>query len=564
MLKGEWVVAQKYAIGLDFGTLSGRAVLVDVQNGEVVAQHAKDYPHGVMSQELPSGVKLPADWALQHPQDYLDALEEIVPEVMRQSGVSPEAVIGIGVDFTASTVLPVDSDGVPLCMKPEYASNPHAWVKLWKHHGAKDQARRLTEVAVARGETFLDNCGGKINAETSLPKFLEVLENAPEIYAQTDCFMEGGDWIVRMLTGENVRGMQTAGYKIFWDWKDGPPSPEYLKAVNPAFGQLRAEKLGGRLVLLGVAAGMLTEKMAKRLGLRAGIPVTAGHLDGHVAGPAVGIDGPGKMLLILGTSAGAMICSEKKVSVPGVFGVARDGLLPGYYCYEAGQTCVGDMFNWFVKTTVPAGYAKEAEEKEISVHQLLTEKASKLGIGESGLIALDWWNGNRSCLADTELTGMMLGMTLTTKPEEMYRALIESSVFGMRKIIDNFEEHGVEVREIHASGGIAKKNPMMMQMYADVTGRDIYIGSSDQSPALGSAIYSTVAAGSANGGYDTVAEAAAKMGHVEGRVYRPIAENAERYERLYQEFLVLHDYFGRGTNDVMKRLRHMKNNFLQY
>ena len=546
-----------YTIGLDFGTLSGRAVLVNVENGEIIAQHAMAYAHGVMDTALPDGTPLPPDWALQHPQDYLDALLTVIPEVMRQSGVSPDAVIGIGVDFTASTLIPVDRQGTPLCLLPEFSANPHAWVKLWKHHGAVAQAKRLTAVAAARDEAFLKDCGGTINAEMSLPKLLEVLEKAPEIYEYADSFMEGGDWIVRLLTGEHVRSMQTAGTKLFWSRQDGPPSSDYLRAVNPSFEHLTEEKLGGKLIGLGQAAGQLSETMAKQLGLAPGIAVTGGYLDGEVAAPAVGIDAPGKLLLVLGTSSGAMICSQKKVSIPGIFGMVEDGILPGYYCYEAGQSCVGDMFNWFVENSLPADYAREAREQGISPHQLLTQKAAKLNIGESGLIALDWWNGNRSCLSDTELPGMILGMTLATRPEEMYRALIESSVFGMRRIIDNFEEHGISISQIHATGGISRKNPMMMQIYADVTNREIFIGASDQCPALGSAIYGAVAAGATKGGYDSIAEAAAKMGRVEKKSYRPIPEHAALYDKLYHEFLTLHDYFGRGVNDVMKRLHHI-------
>jgi len=294
------------------------------------------------------------------------------------------------------------------------------------------------------------------------------------------------------------------------------------------------------------------------LGLKAGIAVTDGHLDGHVAALAVGIDGPEKLLMVLGTSAGAMICTEKRVELPGIFGVVKDGMIPGYYCYEAGQSCVGDMFNWFVKNCVPEAYEIEARERGVSVHQLLTEKAATLKIGESGLVALDWWNGNRTCLVDAELSGMMVGMTLSTKPEEMYRALLEASVFGMRRIIDHYEEYGIPVRKLYACGGISKKNPLMMQMYADVTGREVFVGESEQCPALGSAIFGMVAAGVEAGGYSSVAEAASALGRVEKHTYQPVPENVQKYEALYQEFLVLHDYFGRGANDVMKRLRRIK------
>lgn len=551
-------MAKKYAIGLDYGTLSGRAVLVDVENGDVVAQCTKVYPHGVMESELPDGTRLPADWALEHPQDFLDVLCECIPQIMNASGISPEEVIGLGVDFTASTVLPVDADGVPLCFQQRFSSEPHAWVKLWKHHGAAEQAKKMTEIARESEEDFLPEYGGVVNAEWGIPKLLETLEMAPEVYREADCFMEAGDWIVRVLTGENARSTSIAGYKELWRKQEGPLSSGYLKRLHPDFEYLAEEKLGGRRVRLGELAGRLTGDMAHRLGLCEGTAVAAAIVDGHVAVPALGIGGPDKAMMVIGTSSCVMTNSEKKERVPGIFGMVEDGMLPGLFGYEAGQSCVGDMFDWFVKNCVPESYALEARERGMNVHQLLTEKASRLEVGESGLIALDWWNGNRSCLSDPELTGLILGMTLQTKPEEMYRALIEAAAYGMRAIVDNYEEHGVSIKEIRACGGITKKNPMMMQIYADVANREILIGASDQTPALGAAIWSAVAAGSAKGGYDTIEAAADKMGHVEEVTYRPIPENVAAYEKLYQEFKVLHDYFGRGENDVMKRLRRIK------
>lgn len=549
---------KKYAIGLDYGTLSGRAVLVDVANGDVIAQHTKVYGHGVMEDALPDGTALPADWALEHPQDFLDVLDECVPEIMKRSGIAPEDVIGIGVDFTASTVLPVDKNGMPLCFDPEFSSEPHAWVKLWKHHGAMEQARRMTDIALERGEDFLAGYGGVVNAEWGIPKILETLENAPGVYSAADCFMEAGDWIVRTLTGENTRSTSIAGYKELWRKAEGPLPSDYLKTLHPDFEHLAEEKLSGKRVQLGGLAGRLTAVMAARLGLREGTAVAAAVIDGHVAVPALGIGGPDKAMVVIGTSSCVMISSEKKEQVPGIFGVVEDGMLPGLFGYEAGQTCVGDMFDWFVKNCVPESYTEEAREKGMNIHQLLTEKASKLKVGESGLIALDWWNGNRSCLSDPELTGLIVGMTLATKPEEMYRALIEAAAYGMRAILDNYEEHGVSIKEIRTCGGITKKNPMLMQIYADVANREILIGASDQTPALGAAIWSALAAGTAEGGYDSIEEAAGKMGHVEELTYKPIPKNVAVYERLYQEFKLLHDYFGRGGNDVMKRLRRIK------
>jgi len=548
----------KYAIGLDYGTQSGRAVLVNAENGEVVAQSVKMYAHGVMDKQLPDGTRLPLDWALEHPADYIDVLETVIPEVVKSSGVAKEDIIGIGVDVTASTFLPVDQEGVPLCLKPEYEKEPHAWMKLWKHHGAQKLADRMTEVAKERGEEFLTYYGEKINAEWMWPKLAEIAMDAPKIYAEADCFMEAGDWLVYQLTGRMTRSASTAGYKLCRSKQGEFPSTDYLRAIHPELEYAVEEKLGGEVIPIGECAGRLTTAMAEKLSLTPGIAVSAALIDAHVAMAAMGSTGIGKMLLIIGTSCCVICCSKSNAAIPGICGVVEDGVLPGYFGYEAGQSCVGDMFEWFVKTCVPAGYEAEAKERGVNIHQLLTEKAQRLKVGESGLIALDWWNGNRSPLADADLSGVLIGMTLSTKPEEIYRALIESAAFGVRAIVEQFERNGVPVADLCACGGISKKNPMMMQIYADVLGREIFIGASDQSPAVGSAIFGAVAAGNAAGGYDRVEEAVASMGRVDEKSYRPIRENAEVYDRLYQEFRLLHDYFGRGGNDVMKRLKKIK------
>lgn len=540
----------KYTIGLDYGTLSGRAVLVNVRNGETVAQSVKDYTHGVMERELPDGTALPPGWALADPEDYLEVLFETIPDLLRQSGVRPEDIVGIGLDVTASTFLPVDSEGTPLCKKGDLSSRPHAWMKLWKHHGAQSQAERMTELARRRGEPFLNWCGGVINAEWMLPKLAQMAEEDPKLYRLADCFMETGDWLVERLTGARTRSRCIAGYKLQYRKEAGYPSRDYLREASPLLEHVAEEKLGGRFVSLGEAVGGVTEEMAARLGLTAGIPVAAAAIDAHSAVPSVGICRPGELLMVLGTSCCAMLCSEKEAFIPGIFGMVKDGILPGYVGYEAGQSSVGDTFDWFVKNCVPEGYARQAREEGIDLHQLLTRKAMKLSPGENGLVALDWWNGNRSCLADAGLKGMMVGMTLATKPEDIYRALIESTAYGMRTIMETFEEAGVSVNKVYACGGIARKNEMMMQIYADVLDKEIGIGSAAQGSALGAAMFGAVAGGI----YPSVLEAAAAMGHAEPKTYRPVSENAAVYRKLYREYKELHDYFGRGGNDVMKRI----------
>lgn len=551
-------MGKKYSIGLDYGTQSGRAVLVDVLSGEVIAQATKMYTHGVMDEFLPDGTKLGPDWAIEHPADYIEVLEITIPAVLKESGVDPADVIGMAIDFTACTMLPVDKDGMPLCFKEELKNVPHAWLKLWKHHAAQYEANKLNQIAEERGEDFLARYGGKISSEWMFPKIMQILDEAPEIYDMADRFMEATDWVTMQMTGAEARNSCTAGYKAMWHKKKGYPSKDFFKSLDPRLENVVEEKLSTNIFPQGAKAGELTEAMAAKTGLLPGTAVAVANVDAHVAVPAVGITGPNKMLMIIGTSTCDIMCSEVEKEVPGMCGVVEDGVLPGFYGYEAGQSCVGDHFEWFVKNCVPASYYDEAKKKGISVYKLLGQKADSLKIGESGLVALDWWNGNRSVLVDVDLTGMMLGMTLTTKAEEMYRALIEATAYGKKMIIDTFEEAGVPVDELYACGGIAKKDPMMMQIYADVTNKEIFIGESDQAPALGSAMFGAVAAGSAKGGYDSIFDAAKVMGKVEERTYKPIPENVEAYSKLYAEFKLLHDYFGKGTNDVMKRLKKIK------
>ncbi|MCL2512501.1 MAG: ribulokinase [Oscillospiraceae bacterium] len=548
----------KYTLGIDYGTLSGRAMLVNVENGDEIASSVFDYPHAVMDEALPSGKKLGVDWALQHPQDYLDVLYKTVPDVLSQAGVSPGDVIGVGIDFTACTVLPAKKDGAPLCFMDEYADEPHAYVKLWKHHAAQDEANRLNEIAEGRGEQWLKNYGGKISSEWAIPKMWQVLNEAPDIYDAADTFIEAADWVVWQLTGKENRNSCTAGYKELWNKKDGFPSKDFFKALDPRLENVVEEKLSRDITASGTKAGELTAEMAAKLGLRAGIAVAAAIIDAHVFVPAAGIDGTGKMLAIMGTSTCHMLLSEEGTQVGGICGVVEDGILPGFFGYEAGQACVGDHFQWFVENCVPAAYINEAEARGVNIHKYLREKAERQKPGESGLLALDWWNGNRSCLVDVDLTGMMVGMTLRTKPEDIYRALIEATAFGTRKIIETFKECGVPVSEFYAAGGIAKKDPFMMQIYADIIKMPIKIAGSDQGGALGSAIFGAVAAGKENGGYGDVFEAARRMGKVLDTVYLPIKENSDIYDKLYAEYEVLHDYFGKGANDVMKRLKDIK------
>lgn len=545
----------KYTIGLDYGTLSGRALLVNTATGEEIADAVYEYPHQVMDSQLPCGKKLGMDWALQHPQDYVDVLKHTIPEVIAKSGVDAADIIGVGVDFTACTMLPVLKDSTPLCMLPEYEENPHAYVKLWKHHAAQPQATKLNRIAKELNVDWLDTFGGKISSEWLIPKIWQIYEEAPEIYSAADKFIEAADWIVWQMCGKETRNACCAGYKALWNKKNGYPPKSFFKALDPGLENLVEEKLGTDISPIGDKAGEITAEAAKLTGLKEGTAVAVGTIDAHVFVPAVGITGEGEMLAIMGTSTCHMLLGHEEKQVPGMCGVVADGIMPGLYGFEAGQCCVGDSFQWFIDNCLTESITAEAKEKSISVHKLLREKCQAKKPGESGLLALDWFNGNRSVLCDVDLTGMILGMTLQTKPEDIYRALIESTAYGTKMIVDTFTENGVEVNTFYAAGGISQKDPMTMQIYADVLNIPVKIAGTTQGGALGSAIFGAVAAGSENGGYDDVYKAAAVMGKVKDTVYTPIKENAEIYAKLYAEYKTLHDYFGRGENDVMKRLK---------
>ncbi|MEO3778900.1 ribulokinase [Micromonospora sp. B11E3] len=542
----------RYVVGVDFGTLSGRALVVRVSDGAELGSAVHEYPHAVLTDALPSGPALPPEWALQVPQDYREVLQVAVPSAVRRAGIDPADVIGIATDFTACTVLPTTADGTPLCELPAYAHRPHSYVKLWRHHAAQGQADRINELARRRGEAWLPRYGGLISSEWEFAKALQVLEEDPEVYAATERWVEAADWIVWQLCGRYVRNACTAGYKGIL--QDGTyPTPEFLAALNPGFARFVVDKLEHPIGQLGEAAGRLTAQAAAWTGLPEGIAVAVGNVDAHVTAPAAQATEPGQLVAIMGTSTCHVMSSTVLREVPGMCGVVDGGIIPGLWGYEAGQSGVGDIFGWFTRTGVPAAYAAEAQERGFSVHELLTERAAGQAVGEHGLIALDWHSGNRSVLVDHELSGVVVGQTLATRPEDTYRALLEATAFGTRVILETFRDSGVPVEELIVAGGLTK-NRLLMQIYADVTRMPLSVLGSEQGPALGSAIHAAVAAG-AHPGITTAAKA---MGRVTRAAYLPDEERAAAYDALFAEYLALHDYFGRGANPVMKRLKEIR------
>ncbi|ROO89102.1 L-ribulokinase [Actinocorallia herbida] len=536
----------RYTVGVDYGTLSGRAVVVRVSDGAELGSAVHEYKHAVIDRALPDGTPLGPDWALQSPADWLEVLRTAVPEAVAASGVDPADIVGIGTDFTACTVLPTTEDGTPL--SDLFPGRPHAWPKLWKHHAAQSQADRINALAAERGEAWLPRYGGKISSEWQFAKGLQLLEEDPELYARADRWIEAADWIIWRLTGVESRNVCTAGYKGIY--QDGYPSADFLSALDPGFASF-PDKLAHDLAPLGGLAGRLTAEAAAWTGLPEGIAVAVGNVDAHVTAAAADAVRPGQMVAIMGTSTCHIMPSDRLAEVPGMCGVVADGIVPGLWGYEAGQSGVGDIFAWYLDNQVPASYAEAAREAGIGLHEHLTNLAAAQKVGQHGLVALDWHNGNRSVLVDHTLSGVIVGQTLATRPEDVYRALIEATAFGARVIVETFEKSGVPVEEFIIAGGLTK-NTFLMQTYADILGRPLSVIGSAQGPALGSAIHAAVAAGE----HPDIVAAATAMGRRDQAVYIPDPANATAYDDLYALFLSLHDTFADGA--VMHRLRALR------
>ncbi|WP_017594231.1 ribulokinase [Nocardiopsis potens] len=549
-------------VGVDFGTLSGRAVVVRVRDGAELGTAVHAYPHAVLTDRLPAapdGPGLPPDTALQVPEDYREVLRRAVPAALADAGTDPRRVIGIGTDFTACTVMPTTADGTPLCELPGLAGRPHAYPKLWRHHAAQPEADEINALAEERGEPWLSRYGGRISAEWELAKGLQVLREDPAVYARTDRWIEAADWIVWQLCGRETRNACTAGYKGVH--QDGRwPSRGYLAALDPRFAGFAEEKIAHPLSRLGGRAGGLSARAAARTGLPEGIAVAVGNVDAHVTAAAADTVRPGEMLAVMGTSTCHVMNADPAegppAEVPGMCGVVHGGITPGLWGYEAGQSGVGDLFAWCADHFGGA-LEEEARAAGTSVHDLLSARAARRPVGAHGLVALDWHSGNRSVLVDHDLSGVIAGLTLATRPEDVYRALVEATAFGARTITDAFEGAGVPVRGFTVAGGL-KRNPFVMQVYADVLGRPLHIADSDQGPALGSAIHAAVAAGA----YPDITEAAAAMGGRTRDAVRPDPGRSAAYDRLYAVYTELHDHFGRGGSAALHRLRALRNEAL--
>ncbi|WP_196240586.1 ribulokinase [Nocardioides anomalus] len=537
---------ERCVVGVDLGTLSGRVVVVRVADGAVLGSAVHEYAHGVVEGEW-RGRRLAPGWALQVPEDYLEVLRTAVPAALRVAGVRPEAVVGIGCDATSCTVLPTDATGTPLCALPEYADRPHAYAKLWKHHAAQGRADRITALAEARGETWLAAYGGRISAEGQYAKALELFEEDRPLYDTMRHWVEVSDWVVWQLGGAYVRNASAAGYKGI-----GPegvsPSAEFLEALAPGFASFVPDKLAHPVAQLGTRAGRLTAQAAAWTGLPEGIAVATGNVDAHVTAAGVGAVEPGRLALITGTSTCHITSADVRREIPGVCGVVEGGVVAGRFGYEAGQSGSGDILAWFARTGVPAAYVEAAAAAGESVHEHLTRLAGGLEVGATGLVALDWHSGNRSVLMDHELSGLVVGLTLATRPEEVYRALLEATAFGTRVVVEALEGGGVPVREVFVAGGLTG-NPLLLQILADVLRRPLSVVRVEHAGALGSAVHAAVAAGA----YADVPTAARSMAADRVDVLVPDEARAQAYDALFAVYTELYDGFGRES-DVMRRL----------
>jgi L-ribulokinase len=532
----------RIALGLDFGTESVRALLVDCAGHERAAATAK-YRHGQITERLPgTDEPLGADWALQAPGDWMNSAARASKQAIKRAGIDAADVIGVGVDFTSCTMLPCAEDGTPLCELEAFADRPHAWPKLWKHHGAKAQTDRINELARRTKQSWLARYGGIVGLEWLLPKMLEALEDDGEAYRAAEYWMEAGDWFVWRLTGEPapVRSTCQAGYKACWDagkaeGRDrGYPPRSFLKKLHPALADAATTKLRGEHHAPGMAAGALTAASARRLGLRAGTPVSAAIIDAHAGVPGAGVSGADTLVMVLGTSSCHMLMSRAEKMIPGVAGIVRDGILPGYTGYETGQAAVGDAFAWLART-VHRSFAE------------LDAAARELEAGSGGVMALDWMNGCRTPLMDGSLKGAFTGLTLGSSPAQMHRALIEATGFGLRWIVELFEEAAIPVKRCVATGGLPRHNPLLVRIYADILGRPIAVHPSSQGPALGAAILGAMAAGRAKSGFRSASAAVKAMATPKQplEVVRPGRKDARTYDGVYEDYRALAEAMSR-------------------
>lgn len=544
-------------IGIDYGTLSVRAVVVHLKSGEILGEKVCAYKHGVIDNTLPDGTALTEKgWMLANPNDYWNSLAIAVKGALQNAAISSSNIKTLAIAATACTLMPVDANLVPLCNLAQFQNRPHSYAKLWKHHRAQPYADLMTDTAKKINPALLDDYGGKISSEWAIPKVLEVLKEDPEIYSHADRFMQFSDWITARLVGNhNVQNASIALYKNMWNKEKGYPCDSYLNAVDERAHEIVYQKLRGHKIMAGEKAGVLTQEHAEYLGLTPGITVGMAHTDAHAAAYGAGIYQHGEYAFIIGTSSCGHLISKNHTIVPGVTGAIKNGLIENLTCYSAGQACVGDMLDWYISNCLPPHYYEKAQQANQSIHLFLEEKAALQKPGDCHLVALDWWNGNRSILTNGNLTGTLVGLTMSTTPQDIYRALLDAIAFGHKEIIDNFYAHNLQIERMIFCGGIAGKNNLLMQIMADVLNRPIHVSTQLQASALGAAMCAAAALGKEQGGYSSLIEAIEQMKGSIMKTYLPIKENVALYHNLFSIYHSLHQWFGTINPLLMAKLK---------
>ncbi|MBG3874784.1 ribulokinase [Staphylococcus xylosus] len=536
-----------YSIGIDFGTGSGRAFLINTENGEIEEQYIRNYTHGTIEGEL-GGEKLPQNFALQNANDYMEIIETGIPTIIEKANISVSEIVGIGIDFTSSTVIFVDEQMEPIHNRAGFQDNPHAYVKLWKHHGAQDEADLLFKTALEGKNRWLGYYGFNVSSEWMIPKIMEVNNKAPEVMAVTANIMEAGDWIVNRLTGQNVRSNCGLGFKSFWEAETGFHYDLFDKVYSDLSDIVRT-KVDAPVVSIGDSVGTLCKEMAEKLGLSPDTQVSPFIIDAHASLLGIGSEKDKEMTMVMGTSTCHLMLNKEQHKVPGISGSVKGAIIPNLYAYEAGQTAVGDLFEYVAKQA-PYDYVKAAESRGISIFDLLNEKAAQLYPGESGLIALDWHNGNRSVLSDSNLKGSLFGMTLQTRHEEIYRAYLEATAFGAKMIMQQYQGWQMEVDHVFACGGIPKKNGLLMEIYANILNKKITVIDSEYAPAIGAAILGAICGG-AHPDFNSAIEAMKEpvLYQVE-----PDPQQVRIYKKLFSAYKELHDLHGYKKARIMRNV----------
>ncbi len=542
----------RYALGIDFGSLSARALLVNIDTGEIRGTSVSPYCHAIIQDRLPDGDKIPPSFVLQMPSDYRDSFTECIKTILKDTGTDKSEIKAMGICSTASTVLPVLQDGTPLCELERFRNEPHAYIKMWKHRGAVQIAERMKESALIRNERWFKEYGGVVTCEWLPPKALEIAIDAPDVYDSMDRFIEVSDWIVQWITGTRKRSSAMARCNSMIR-DDGMPTDEYYGGICSKASHLYRDKLACEYGSIGQPIGYLLPEVADLLGLQPGIPVAPAVVDSQAAVLSSGACCPGDMTFIVGTSGAEILLQKNFHAVKGIHISAFEAALPGLYSMGGGQSCLGDGFDWFVRNCIPYSYMQEAMRNKKTLHGLMMEKAGSLKSGPGRLLALDWWNGQRSPNFEFTLTGCILGMTLSTRPEEIYKAILEASAYGVRRVVERLKQGGCSVDRIFASGGIPLKNKLLMQICADVLNQPISISDCEQTGAMGSAMQAALAMGIP---LENVMEKLTPKAYLK---IMPDPHNAELYDKYYDNYLALAAFFENNDSPMrhIHRLSHI-------